>query len=187
MAGYGTGTCYPEVFDWNPPPILLLSGFVSCPSLPLYHYWGFVFPASPQDGLVSPPTLVIDRLVSPSPPYHCRSRICTSLSTRWICIPTHLATGWICVSRHSTTIDWGFALPFPRDWFVSPPTLLLDGIVFPPLPHHLQWRILVLIGYDKLSRASILLSTDTFIFLLQCYISAHKRQAEDKGNKAWTN
>ena len=29
-------------------------------------------------------------------------------------------------------------------------------------------------------QAAILLSTDTFIFLLQCYISAHKRQAEDK-------
>ena len=35
-------------------------------------------------------------------------------------------------------------------------------------------------------QATILLSTDAFIFLLQCYISAHKRQAEDKGNKGWT-
>ena len=31
-----------------------------------------------------------------------------------------------------------------------------------------------------------LLSTDVFIVFLQCYISAHKRQAEDKDNKGWT-
>ena len=35
-------------------------------------------------------------------------------------------------------------------------------------------------------QASILLSTDAFVFFLQCYISAHKRQAEDKDNTGCT-
>ena len=35
-------------------------------------------------------------------------------------------------------------------------------------------------------QATILLSTEAFIFFLQCYISAHKRQAEDKDKKGWT-
>ena len=41
-------------------------------------------------------------------------------------------------------------------------------------------------GLSLTLQATILLSIDAFIFFLQCYISAHKKQAEDKDNKGRT-
>ena len=41
-------------------------------------------------------------------------------------------------------------------------------------------------GLSLTLQPTILLSIDAFIFFLQCYISAHKRQAEDKDNKGRT-
>ena len=105
---------------------------------------------SPKDGFVSPPTLLLNGIVSSCSPllYHYRGFVLPFPMT-WICIPTYPVTKWNCGFLLPTTLPLQrICASFPQEMNLYPhppchlmelcsphcPTTRVD--LQPPLPHH---------------------------------------------------